>query len=360
MIGSFFQRCQAGGGHIGKQGWRWLAVGLVLLAGLIYLLAAQLRKTGFRWHVLVATIASLQSEWLLAAVLFALLSYYGRALRWRVLLEPLHPHPSMWGLFSATIIGFAAITLLGRAGEFVRPYLIAVRNQVPISSQIAAWVLERLYDLLIALLIFGFGLSQVRASGASVGPALAWMLEVGGWVVGVASVLCLLLLLAIRHYSDRLRKRIMDALGFLSEHHLGRAERMLQALVQGVESTRSDRAILLLVGYTLLEWLVIAGCYFCIAKAFGDALHFRFVDIVIFMGFTSFGAVVQIPGIGGGVQVVSVLVLTQLFAVPIETATAMAALIWIITFVVIVPFGIGLSLYEGVSWRKIRKLEPEI
>jgi len=78
------------------------------------------------------------------------------------------------------------------------------------------------------------------------------------------------------------------------------------------------------------------------------------------MGFTSFGAVVQIPGIGGGVQVVSVLVLTQLFGVPIETATAMAALIWIITFVVIVPFGIGLSLYEGVSWRKIRKLEREI
>ena len=335
-------------------------MGVVLLAGLVWVLAVQLRKTGFRWRVLVATIASLQWEWLLAAVVFALASYYGRALRWRVLLEPLHPHPNMWGLFSATIIGFAAITLLGRAGEFVRPYLIAVRNQVPFSSQIAAWVLERIYDLLIALLIFGFGLSQVRASGADVGPALAWILQVGGWAVGVISVLCLALLLAIRHYSDRLRKRIMDALGFLSEHHLGRAERMLQALVQGVESTRSDRAIFLLIAFTLLEWLVIAGCYFCIAKAFGDALHFRFVDVIIFMGFTSFGAVVQIPGIGGGVQVVSVLVLTQLFGVPIETATAMAALIWIITFVVIVPFGIGLSLYEGVSWRKIRKLEREI
>ncbi|MBI2680775.1 MAG: flippase-like domain-containing protein [Candidatus Solibacter usitatus] len=335
-------------------------MGLAVLAGLVYALVHQLRKTGFRWQVLVSTVASLQWQWLAAAVLFALASYYGRALRWRVLLEPLHPNPSVWGLFSATIIGFTAITLLGRAGEFVRPYLIAARNQVPFSSQIAAWVLERIYDLLIALLIFGFGLSQVRASGASVGPALAWTLQVGGWVVGVTCILCLALLLAIRHYSDRLRKRIMDALGFLSEHHLGRAERMLQALVQGVESTRSDRAILLLVGYTLLEWVIIAGCYFCIAKAFGDAVHFRFVDVVIFMGFTSFGAVVQIPGIGGGVQVVSVLVLTQLFEVPIETATAMAALIWIITFVVIVPFGIGLSFYEGVSWRKIRKLEREI
>jgi uncharacterized protein (TIRG00374 family) len=293
-------------------------------------------------------------------VAFALFSYYGRALRWRVLLEPLRPDAKIGPLLSATIVGFTAITLLGRAGEFVRPYLIAKKNRVPFSSQIAAWVLERLYDLLIALLIFGFGLSQVSASGVSVGPALAWVLAIGGWVVGITSVLCLLLLLAIRHYSERLRVRLMDALGFLSEHHLKRAERLLQALVQGLESTRSTRAVILLLLYTVLEWVLIAGCYFCIAKAFGDAVGFRLVDVVIFMGFTSFGAIVQIPGVGGGVQVISVLVLTQLFGIAIETATAMAAMIWFITFVVIVPIGIGLSLYEGISWRHIRHLERKM
>ena len=40
------------------------------------------------------------------------------------------------------------------------------------------------------------------------------------------------------------------------------------------------------------------------------------------MGFVSFGAVVQIPGIGGGVQVVSVLVLTKIFGFPVELATS--------------------------------------
>ena len=42
------------------------------------------------------------------------------------------------------------------------------------------------------------------------------------------------------------------------------------------------------------------------------------------MGFVSFGSIVQIPGIGGGMQVVSVLVLTELFGVRLELATAFA------------------------------------
>ena len=44
------------------------------------------------------------------------------------------------------------------------------------------------------------------------------------------------------------------------------------------------------------------------------------------MGFVSFGGVVQIPGVGGGTQVVAVLVLTELFGVRLELATSFALL----------------------------------
>ena len=44
------------------------------------------------------------------------------------------------------------------------------------------------------------------------------------------------------------------------------------------------------------------------------------------MGFVSFGSIVQIPGVGGGMQVVSVLVLTELFGIRLELATAFALL----------------------------------
>jgi glycosyltransferase 2 family protein len=324
----------------------------------LYLLRSELRKSGFRWPALVATLGRLEWPWLVAAVGFALATYYGRALRWAVLLKPLRPHPNIRKLVSATIIGFTAVTLLGRPGEFVRPYLISVQEAVPCSSQLAAWVLERIYDLLMALAIFGFALSRVR-NLEHTGPALTWVLEIGGWAVWLLAAACLILLALIRRYSEAMRQRLMDALGFLSEHHLERAGRFLKALVQGAESMRSIQSILLLALYTVLEWVLIAVCYYCVTRAYGTAIGFTMSDVLVLIGFVSFGAVVQIPGIGGGVQVVAVLVLTKIFGLPVELATSMAVLFWLISFVAIVPIGLALALQEGLSWRKLRDLERE-
>lgn len=335
-----------------------MTLGAILLLVAVYLLRSELRKSGFRWSVFVATLENLQWPWLLAAAGLALSTYFGRALRWAVLLKPLRPHPNMRKLISATIIGFTAVTLLGRPGEFVRPYLIARQEGVPFSSQIAAWVLERIYDLLMVLAIFGFALSRVR-NISNPGPTLAWVLEVGGWLVWVLSAASLFMLVMIRRYSETMRQRLMDALGFLSQHHLERASRFLQALVQGAESTRSTKSILLLLLYTVLEWALIVGCYLCISMAFGTALQLSIGDAVTFIGFVSFGTVVQIPGIGGGMQVVAVLVLTKIFGVSVELATSIAVLLWLITFVAIVPFGLAAALHEGLSWRKLRELERE-
>ncbi len=59
------------------------------------------------------------------------------------------------------------------------------------------------------------------------------------------------------------------------------------------------------------------------------------------MGFRFVRGVVQIPGVGGGMQVVAVLVLTELFGVRLEAGHSFAMLLWIITFVAIVPVGLG-------------------
>jgi glycosyltransferase 2 family protein len=324
----------------------------------LVLLRSELRKQGFHWSVFAATLARLDWTWLMAALALVFAAYYGRALRWAVLLKPLRPNPNMWTLFSATLIGFTAVTVLGRPGEFVRPYLISAQERVSFSSQLAAWVLERIYDLLMALAIFGFALSRVRHLGDA-GPVLSWMLGIGGWVVYCVSAACLIALVMIRRYSESMRQRLMDSLGFLSADHLDRAERFLKALVQGAESMRSARSIVLLVVYTVLEWTLIAFCYYCVTRAYGAEVQFTVADVLTFLGFASFGAVVQIPGIGGGVQVVSVLVLTKIFGLPVELATSMAVLIWLVSFVTVVPFGVALALHEGLSWRKLRDLERE-
>src|SRR5581483_10608194 len=246
-----------------------------------------------------------------------------------------------------------------RPGEFVRPYLISLKEKIPFSSQIAAWLLERIFDLLIALVVFGFALAHVRSSGLTAGPALSWVLTFGGRFVGVMAAISLVVFVLLRHFSEPMRRRLLDGLAFLPAHRFARAERLVNAFVQGAEATRSELSLLLLTIYTVLEWVAIATCYLCIARAYGDTLHFGWTDVLIFMGFVSFGAVIQIPGIGGGVQVVTILVLTELFQVPLEIATSLALLLWFIMFVVIAPLGITLAIREGLDWAKLRSMARE-
>src|SRR4029077_8863751 len=140
----------------------------------------QIASHSFDWQLARRTFEQVRWSWAALSLIPIFGTYYGRALRWAVFLRPLKPHPSIRNLLSATIVGFTAITLFGRPGEFVRPYLIARKEEVPVTSQVAAWVLERIFDLLMALLLFAFALTRVQTSDMHVGPKLTWVLSAGG------------------------------------------------------------------------------------------------------------------------------------------------------------------------------------
>jgi hypothetical protein len=60
---------------------------------------------------------------------------------------PVKEGTSWIALVPPTVIGFTGLALLGRLGEFIRPYLIARQARVSFSSQIAVWTVERIFDL---------------------------------------------------------------------------------------------------------------------------------------------------------------------------------------------------------------------
>ena len=286
-------------------------------------------------------------------------TYWGRALRWAVFLKPLKPQPSMRNLLSATVVGFTAITLFGRPGEFVRPYLIARKEQVPVTSQLAAWALERIFDLLMALLLFAFAMTRVQTSGMHVGQKLTWVLAAGGKVGGALGVAVLLVLLSLRHFAGPLRLRLLGALRHLPEKRSAGLRKIIDALFQGVESMRSDASLFMVLVYSILEWVLICLCFWCVARSFAGIVNLSLVDVLILLGFVSFGSVVQIPGVGGGMQVVAVLVLTELFGIRLELASAFAVFLWAITFVAIVPLGLSIAVKEGLDWHSLKRIGRE-
>jgi hypothetical protein len=273
------------------------------------------------------------------------------------MLRPLTSKVRLWRLVVATCIGFTAVVLFGRAGEPVRPYLIARKEGVSFSSQVAAWLVERILDLLMVLLIFGIALTQISRSGIQPGPHIQSALEAAGLLAGITGALSLALLLGLRYFRGSIRTRLMDSLSFLPDAIHQRVARFLHAFEEGMQSTQRQSFVWLLVAYTVIEWLVVAGSFFCVFRAFPATAGMRVTDVIIALGFVCFGSVLQIPGVGGGMQIATILVLTEFYGVSLEAASGIALVLWIITFVVIVPLGLVLAFHEGIKWRSLRHIE---
>ena len=325
----------------------------------ILLLVRRFAEAGFSWERFAAIFANLHPGWLAASSLFAIATYWGRAIRWAVMIRPQRPNANLWKLFTATAIGFTAVVIFGRAGEPVRPYLIASAENLPFPSQVAAWMLERIYDLLVVLIIIGIAMAEVQRTGAQLSPRLAMAFRAGGVLVVLGGLICLLILFLFARYGDRMRRRLMDALSFLPEKSHARISGVVGAFVEGMESNKSPLAVAQVILYTALEWGLIIGCYLCLFRAIPATAGFGFMAALIFLGFVAIGSIFQLPGIGGGVQLASVVILTELFRLKLEDATVVALMIWVITFVIIVPLGLLLAFHQGLNWKKFKELEEK-
>jgi uncharacterized protein (TIRG00374 family) len=336
-----------------------IVVAALLTLGTVGFVAYRYRDSGFSWIEFKRALEGVNWGWMGLSLVTVLTTYVGRAVRWEVLLRPLKPKPNLWKLNSATIIGFAAVVAFGRAGEPVRPYLIARNEGVSFASQAAAWIIERILDMLMVLIIFGIALTQVEHSSIRPGPKTRWVLETGGYSAGIAGLICLALLIALRLFHGHLKERLLGALPFLPEATRDRIGKVVDSFEQGMEAMRSTWHVVLLIFYSVVEWVLIALSFLFLFWAFPATRGLGVTETVMLMGLIAFGSLVQIPGVGGGMQVVTVLALTELFGIRIEAASGIALMLWLVTFVSIFPPGLILAFHEGIKWRTLRHLEVE-
>ena len=97
-----------------------------LLVVLVYVQFRTLKS--FEWSTLTQTFDSIRWSRLVLAAMLTYGAYIARAFRWSVFLRPTKP-ASPAQMVPAQFIGFTSVAILGRLGEFVRPYLVARRQQ---------------------------------------------------------------------------------------------------------------------------------------------------------------------------------------------------------------------------------------
>lgn len=336
-----------------------VALALGALAALTYFSRRKIHLGDFTWSRFTHAVGQ-ANIWLLLLSLFAVYGAYAlRSLRWQRLSRHLGPTKFL-DVYNATLMGFAAIFILGRAGEPVRPLLLARKTDQPVPIMFGVWVLERITDFGAAVGLAALSLLVFAEKLADAGLNTDWVENArdGGWLLLaiLAAVVALMFYFRL-HGAGVLQRRLhywQDATGvrrWLAE--------IISGFSEGLQAIRTTSDLLITIVYTVAHWGLVTLSYFWIAKAFESVFvqsDVTFPGAMLLLAITLVGSVLQLPGVGGGAQVASFIALTTIFGVEQEPAAALAIVLWLITFASPTLVGVPLLIHEGLSMGELRKL----
>lgn len=124
--------------------------------GIIYWMFSKM--TTEQIDIMLDSIKQTRLWYLLPIFIVGFFSHYFRALRWKLMLEPMDIRPTTTNTFFAVMIGYITNLVLPRAGEVAKCTVLARYEKVPADKMIGTIVAERAFDVvclgLITLLAF--------------------------------------------------------------------------------------------------------------------------------------------------------------------------------------------------------------
>jgi len=335
------------------------AVVTAILAALIYM---QFRTwKDFDWSTFWDQSKQVSPLHILDAIALIYVSYFLRALRWKIFLRPVRKEVSAIELVPPTLIGFTGLALLGRPGELIRPYLIARRADLSFSSQMAAWMIERIFDVggfTVLMVLAIFLPTELRFLP---NPEIYPRLRVGGFLLVALVAGLALVAFIIAKYGEALAAWIELRFSHLAANFGHRVAQRVREFHGGLDTIHSPLSFLQLSGVSVLMWWLIALAYREVTHAYGAPLaHMTVSKVLLLMGSSMLGSLIQLPGVGGGSQLATISALEHIFHASHELAASCGILLWLATFVSVVPAGLLLAHQERLSLRKLsRESEQE-
>jgi glycosyltransferase 2 family protein len=331
-------------------------VAIMVLAVLAYLQFRTWRH--FDW----AKLLLYRPHWghILRGVAYIYLAYFLRAVRWKIFLRPVRQNASILGLVGPTVIGFTGLALLGRPGELTRPYLIARREGLSFASQLAVWAVERIFDVggftvLLVSAIFLPSKLRAFAEAATTPPEIRHWIHVTGYglIALVLGLFLAVMLVAIK--GKAIAGWVEDRLAHLSSGLGHRIAQRIREFSSGLNTIHNPLAFAQLSAVSILMWWIIALAYKEVTHAYGAPMHqMSATKVLLLMGSSMLGSMVQLPGVGGGSQLATIAALDRVFGiVPKELTVSCGIMLWLVTFVAVVPAGLLLAHQERLSLRKL-------
>jgi len=308
------------------------------------------------WPKVRADLVSANLTLIAIAVVLIATTYLIRSFRWRTLLSPIGK-AGIGQLYASNAIGFAAIFLLGRGGEFVRPVIASIRAKIKFTATLATILIERVFDSItvgmtfsLSLLFFNYDIPNTGNAGVIRG-----LRSLAVFLIALCVTGALLLRFASRKSVASKELTKATGIGNWIKQHL---HHLLHSLVTGLQVFRNRKALIATICHTIILWACAGTASYLVLVAF--KIHLTFTQVAFVLGFEMIGSLVPTPGGAAGAFHAATQGALQLLGVEANQAASCAIILHLVTFGPALVFGLFFVLRDHISLSKLNAISEDL
>ena len=299
--------------------------------------------------------------WLLPGIGVYFIAVWIRAWRWHYLIKPLKEVPTK-RMFPIVAIGYMGNNIFpARLGEVLRAVFLKRREEVPISASLATVIVERIFDGVVMLAFIFLNLSELaKLTGDSGFVGNIQSLALWGTGAFIGALILFLLAAMYPQVSSKIGRWFI--LKFLPKSLQEKSLDLMETFLDGLESLRSPRNVLMVFFTSSLIWLLETGKYWFVMHAFDFSVSF--FALMLMNGIVNLAT--TIPSAPGYVGTFDAPGIAVLVAYGVEHATAAAytltlhAALWLPITALGFYYFLAYLAKEDMSWREVFAWKDEV
>ena len=337
--------------------YRQLIFGLVIALIALYY---TLRNVSF--SEVISSFKEMDYIYILPAIVIILLSYVFRAYRWQALLES-SLKVNVGGLYSPMMVGFMGNFLPARAAEILRPYLLSKKYDITFTAAFASIVMERLFDMIILLLIFiwvfwfeadAFS-SNIEFSGFSVQE----MAIKFGQICVLAVIALMVFIYLLLNHKKKVMKIVGWFLGFMNEKWADKIKHLLDEFTTVCEVVKNFGTLAKISVYSALVW--VANIFWVYPLYFAFDLQYKTIPSLLILGVmvAILISILPTPGFLGSYNAGIVIALHEVMGESEIKSVSLGMVGWALFAGVILAGGLYFIFHEHMSLKDLASVKRE-
>lgn len=265
-------------------------------------------------------------------VLMSLVSHLSRALRWKILIEPMGYNPTLLNTFGVTMVGYLANSFVPRLGEILKCTLLGRYEKIPPQKLIGTIVVERIFDFICYLIFIVFTvIIQYKLVGGFVKAYLGKLVNNNGtpiWIKISAFFICIVILIFFMKWMAKKYKH---------NKVIQKIKKFTTGLAEGFTAIKNLKRKGWFIFHTLLIWSMYLLQIYIGFSAITEVTHLGLAAAASVLALATLAMIVT-PG-GLGTFPTAVYLVLQLYKIDIAVGEAFGWLMWGVTTSIILVFG---------------------